>query len=359
MIGDRAKQPTIREQLEQMEREQLSPHATLAAESRGRVRATEPDPVRTAFQRDRDRIIHLCRSFRRLAHKTQVFIAPTEDHLRTRLSHTLEVSQIARTISKALRLNEDLTEAISLGHDVGHTPFGHAGEWALDESYGRYDPEASFHHAEHSVRVLTVIEREGLGLNLTHETLDGIAAHSKGDADTGVSLQLNDGISLEAMVVRLSDRIAYLNHDLDDCLRSGLLTLECLPGETVRVLGTRHSDRVGTMVEDVIAHSQGSPCLAMSERVTRAMDTLKDFLFERIYLGPPLMPAREQVFGIIERLFELYMEDDTAYEDDIGSVPGFKAMRARAVCDYVAGMTDRFARDRYVRHFLPSGYPQF
>ena len=348
----------IRERLEQMEREQLSPYAILAAESRGRERPTEPDPVRTAFQRDRDRIIHLCRSFRRLAHKTQVFMAPREDHLRTRLSHTLEVSQIARTISKALRLNEDLTEAISLGHDVGHTPFGHAGEWALDETYRRHDSEASFHHADHSVRVLTGIEREGRGLNLTAETLEGIAAHSKGAADTDLSLAPDD-ISIEAMVVRLSDRIAYLNHDLDDCLRSGLLTLEDLPPNCVSVLGARHSDRVGTMVEDVIAHSDSRPRLAMTEQITSAMDDLKDFLFEQIYLGPSLMPARKKVFGIIERLFDLYMEKDEAYEVDIGSVPGFDAMRARGVCDYIAGMTDRFARDRYVEHFLPSGYPEF
>ncbi|MGD9495026.1 MAG: deoxyguanosinetriphosphate triphosphohydrolase [Armatimonadota bacterium] len=353
-----ARKPTIREQLEQLEREQLSPWATLAAETRGRPRRSELDPVRTEFQRDRDRIIHLCRAFRRLAHKTQVFIAPREDHLRTRLSHTLEVAQIARTIAKALRLNEDLTEAIALGHDVGHTPFGHAGEWALDETYRRFDPDAGFAHAEHSVRVLTVLEHEGRGLNLTLDTIEGIAVHSKGVQDTQASLAVG-ACSLEAAVVRLSDRIAYLNHDLDDCLRSGLLTLEEVPKGCIEVLGRRHSDRVGTMVEDVIAHSVGAPHLAMSARVTQAMDELKDFLFERVYLGPPLQPARQQVFGIIERLFEHYMHSDEAYQKDIGPVPGFTQMRARAVCDYIAGMTDRFARDRYVEYFLPSGYPQF
>ncbi|NLO06058.1 MAG: deoxyguanosinetriphosphate triphosphohydrolase [candidate division WS1 bacterium] len=350
---------TIRERLERLEREQLSPYATLSAESRGRQRAIEPDPVRTAFQRDRDRIIHLCRAFRRLAHKTQVFIAPREDHLRTRLSHTLEVSQIARTISKALRLNEDLTEAISLGHDVGHTPFGHAGEWALDEAYRRWDPQAAFAHAEHSVRVLTCLEREGRGLNLTYETIEGVAAHSKGAADTGDSLAPPEPVTLEAMVVRLSDRIAYLNHDLDDCLRSGLLQPGELPASCPQVLGERHSDRVGTMVEDVIARSDGKAELSMSARITSAMDDLKDFLFQRIYLGPPILPAREQVHGIINRLFDLYMTHDEAFEGDIGSTPGFPEMRARQVCDYIAGMSDRFARDRYVEHFLPSGYPQF
>ncbi len=354
-----AHKPTIRERLEQLEREQLSPHATLAAESKGRERPTEPDPVRTEFQRDRDRIIHLCRAFRRLAHKTQVFIAPREDHLRTRLSHTLEVSQIGRTIAKALRLNEDLTEAMSLGHDVGHTPFGHAGEWALDEAYRRFDPEAAFCHAEHSVRVLTVLELEGKGLNLTLDTIEGIAAHSKGAEDTGASLAPTATCSLEAMVLRISDRIAYLNHDLDDCLRSGLLRLDDVPRECIEVLGERHSDRVGTMVEDVIARSEGRAGLAMSERVMQAMDELKDFLFQRVYLGPPLQPARTQVYGIIQRLFEHYMESDEAFAADIGTVPGFTQMRARAVCDYIAGMTDRFARDRYVKYFLPSGYPQF
>ncbi|MBD3292646.1 MAG: deoxyguanosinetriphosphate triphosphohydrolase, partial [Armatimonadia bacterium] len=212
---------------------------------------------------------------------------------------------------------------------------------------------------EHSLRVLTVIEREGRGLNLTHETLEGIGAHSKGQADTDASMQPPDGLTMEGMVVRLSDRIAYLNHDLDDCLRSGLLTLDELPASTVEVLGEAHSDRVGTMVEDVIAHSDGQPALSMSDGVTEAMDELKDFLFDRIYLGPPVIPARQKVIGIVTSLFQLYMEDDGAYSQDIGSVPGFTKMRARQVCDYIAGMTDRFARDRYVEHFLPSGYPQF
>ncbi len=350
---------SIRERLEEMEREQLSPHATLAAESLGRARAAEPDPVRTCFQRDRDRIIHLCRAFRRLANKTQVFIYPAEDHLRTRLSHTLEVSQIARTISKALRLNEDLTEAMALGHDVGHTPFGHAGEWALDRAYRRYDPSASFSHTSHSIRVLEQLERDGQGLNLTRETLNGVASHSKGTGDTAKALVPGKAQTLEAVVLRLSDRIAYLCHDLDDCLRSGLLTLDELPSTTLKVLGERHSDRVGTMVEDVIGHSEGRAELAMTDEVMSAMDELKDFLFERIYLGPPLLRAREQVFGVIDRLFDFYMEVDEEYERQIGSVPGFPQMRARAVCDYIAGMTDRFAQRAYIDGMLPSGLPEF
>ncbi len=258
---------SIREQLENRERKYLSGFATLAAESAGRVRAEEPCPVRTCFQRDRDRIIHLSHAFRRLAHKTQVFIAPREDHLRTRLSHTLEVSQIGRTIAKALRLNEDLVEAMALGHDVGHTPFGHAGEWALDQAYRRYDPAAGFAHAAHSVRVLEILERDGQGLNLTRDTLAGIAQHSKGAKDTRDALHPADGESLESMVLRIADRIAYLNHDLDDCLRAGVLEPGEVPRECLEVLGERHSERVGAMVEDVIAGSEGMPHLEMSEGI--------------------------------------------------------------------------------------------
>jgi len=350
---------SIREQLEQLEREQLSPYATLAAESAGRARPEEPCPVRTVFQRDRDRIIHLCRAFRRLAHKTQVFIAPREDHLRTRLSHTLEVSQIGRTIAKALRLNEDLTEAMALGHDVGHTPFGHAGEWALHEVYRQHDPEARFAHAAHSVRVLQVLERDGQGLNLTRETLAGIEQHSKGAQDIHQALTPEQGLSLEGMVVRIADRIAYLNHDLDDCLRAGVLRPEEVPAECMAVLGERHSDRVGAMVEEVIGCSEGKPYLAMGERIAHAMDLLKDFLFERVYLGPEIVRAREQVHGLIAQLFELYMTRDEAHAADIGPVPGFTQMRARSVCDYLAGMTDRFARTKYEQHFLPAAFPQF
>lgn len=350
---------SIREQLEQLEREQLSEFATLAAESAGRARPEEPCPVRTCFQRDRDRIIHLCRAFRRLAHKTQVFIAPREDHLRTRLSHTLEVSQIGRTIAKALRLNEDLTEAMALGHDVGHTPFGHAGEWALDQVYRRHDPAAGFAHAVHSIRVLEIVERDGQGLNLTRDALAGIAQHSKGAEDTREALKPAAGESLESMVLRIADRIAYLNHDLDDCLRAGVLEPGEVPRECLEVLGERHSDRVGAMVEDVIAYSEGQPRLEMSDGIAEAMDVLKDFLFERVYLGPALLRAREQVHGVIERLFDLYMADEEAFEADIGAVPGFTQMRARAVCDYIAGMTDRFARTQYEQRFLPSAFPRF
>ena len=350
---------TIREQIEQRERAYLSPLATLSAESAGRLRPEAPCPVRTIFQRDRDRIIHLCRAFRRLAQKTQVFISPREDHLRTRLSHTLEVSQIARTIAKALRLNEDLTEAIALGHDVGHTPFGHAGEDSLDKAYRAHDPAAHFAHHEHSLRVVDVIEREGQGLNLSQETRAGIVAHSKSMEDLQADLQTAQPPSLEAMVVRVSDRIAYINHDLDDCLRTGVLALSEVPQEVIAVLGDRHSQRVGTMVRDLIQHSFDQPRLNMSREVVHATDALKDFLLERVYRSPQIRHETQKVEGIIRSLFDLYMQDDEAFAQIAEAAPTTTKERARLVCDYIAGMSDRFARAQYVHHFLPIGFPSF
>lgn len=348
---------TIRERIEQTERETLSPYAALSAQSRGRRFPQSPCPVRTVYQRDRDRIIHLCRAFRRLAYKTQVFFSPASDHLRTRLSHTLEVSQIARTIAKALRLNDDLTEAIALAHDVGHTPFGHAGEHALDKAYRRYDPGAHFNHSEHSLRVVDELERDGSGLNLTAETREGILLHSKGRADTRGTLHRPPGATLEALVVRLSDRIAYVNHDLDDCLRSGVVIQEQIPEDVLNELGRHHSARVGRMVEDVINCSLDSPQLAMSEDVAAAMDGLKDYLYDHVYLSEPLQAEAAKVEGIIGQLFDVYMNSDAILHEAIQLVPTDERTRARLVCDYIAGMTDRFARDQYVHHFLPSGYP--
>ena len=348
---------TIRERLEEIERETLSAHAALSAASAGRAVAETPCPVRTAYQRDRDRIIHLCRAFRRLAHKTQVFISPREDHLRTRLSHTLEVSQIARTIAKALRLNEDLTEAIALGHDVGHTPFGHSGEAALDEAYRRYDPEGSFKHQEHSLRVVDEIEQEGTGLNLTWETRQGIVQHSKGQADLADVLAAGPESTLEALAVSVSDRIAYVNHDLDDCLRAGLLEPDDLPAGLMNRLGWHHSARVGRMVEDLITHSVDAPRLAMSDAVVEAADELKTFLFESVYERVELVADREKVRGIVGGLFGVYMDNDVALFEACDHVPDNRKGRARLVCDYIAGMTDRFAANGYINHFLPSGFP--
>lgn len=348
---------TIRERIEKTERDNLSPHAALSAASRGRRHPQSPCPVRTVFQRDRDRIIHQCSAFRRLAYKTQVFFAPTSDHLRTRLSHTLEVAQIARTIAKALRLNEDLTEAISLAHDVGHTPFGHAGEQALDEAWREHDPAAHFKHTQHSLRVVDELEREGSGLNLTEETRQGIVLHSKGRADLGNTLTGPPGATLEALVVRLSDRIAYVNHDIDDCLRLGIVSLEDVPEEVLNTLGRHHSARVGRMVEDVIQCSLDSPRLSMSAEVCQATDALKDFLYDQVYLSETLQVEARKVQGIVRNLFQLYMESDAALHEGIGFVPTDRSLRARLVCDYVAGMTDRFAVQQYARAFLPSGFP--
>lgn len=347
---------TIRERLEAWERAQLSCFAALSAESQGRVAAETPDGVRTEYQRDRDRIIHVCRAFRRLANKTQVFIDPREDHLRTRLSHTLDVSQIGRTIAKALRLNEELTEAIALGHDVGHTPFGHSGESALDAAYREHDPAAHFNHYEHSLRVVDELERDGSGLNLTYETRMGILAHSKGEADLEAVLG-EQGMTLEAMVIRLSDRIAYLNHDLDDALRVGILTLDEVPEECLRTLGVRHSQRVGRLVTDIIESSLDQPRIGMSAEVAAATDLLRVFMFENVYLRPELLAECCKVQGIISGLFGVYMTNDEALFEAIGFVPESGEARARLVCDYVAGMTDRFARAQYVRFFLPSEYP--
>ncbi len=350
---------TIRQQIEQRESDYLSRYATLSAESAGRARREQPCPVRTIFQRDRDRIIHLCRAFRRLAQKTQVFISPREDHLRTRLSHTLEVSQIARTLAKALRLNEDLTEAIALAHDVGHTPFGHAGEDSLDQAYRVYDAEARFAHHEHSLRVVDVLERDGEGLNLSRETREGIVAHSKSMEDLQVDLEETTPPTMEAMVVRVADRIAYLTHDLDDCLRTGFLSAQQVPATITEVLGERHSQRVGTMVRDLIEHSLDQPRIAMSAEILEAADALKDFLLEYVYHSGRIHQETDKVAGVIRRLFDLYMEDDRAFAEISSSPPADTKKRARQVCDHIAGMTDRFARSRYLSHFLPAGFPSF
>jgi len=349
---------TIRQQTERLEAQVLSPLACFSRDSRGRERPEKPDPIRTAFQRDRDRIIH-SKAFRRLTYKTQVFIAPEQDHYRTRLTHTLEVSQIARTIARALRLNEDLTEAIALAHDVGHTPFGHAGEHALDEAYRAWDPEAGFKHTLHSLRVVDELERDGSGLNLTGETRQGIVLHSKGRANLAETFERPEDATLEAMVVRLSDRVAYVNHDTDDCLRSGVVRLQELPADALNVLGRHHSARVGRMVEDVIMHSADSPVLRMGDEVLEATDALKDFLYDQVYLSEPLRREAEKVHGIIRTLFDLYMESDAALHAATRLVPTDRKARARLVCDYVAGMTDRFVRRQYLRSALPSGFPSF
>ena len=328
----------------------LSPRATRSARSRGRERAEEPCPIRTAFQRDRDRIIH-CKAFRRLSDKTQVFIAPEGDHYRTRLTHTLEVAQIARTISRALRLNEDLTEAIALAHDLGHTPFGHAGEAALDAAYREHDPEARFLHAEQSLRVVELLEKEGQGLNLTWEVRDGVREHSKGMAD----LPRETGpATLEGWVVLYSDRIAYINHDIDDAIRAKLITAESLPGECLEVLGRTHGQRITAMVSDVVAHSQDRPEIAMGDRVAKATNELKDFLFEHVYQREERMAGENlRVQRTLRSLFGFYMERPEEVPGGPEAAARGRQALARAVCDHLAGMTDRFASQQLAAHFLP------
>ncbi len=345
----------IRRQIERLEHIHLSEFAARADQSRGRERDEEPCPMRTAFQRDRDRVIHQCKSFRRLAGKTQVFLPATGDHLRTRLLHTLEVSQIARTIARALRLNEDLTEAIALAHDLGHTPFGHVGERGLDRALRAYVPECRFRHYEQSLRVVDTLERDGQGVNLTWEVRDGILHHSKGTEDTSYRLDGPQPSTLEGKVVRWSDRIAYVNHDLDDARRAGLIALSDVPHPIIATLGTTHGDRIATLVGSVIEHSQGRPYLAMDPNVAGAMDGLKDFLLERVY-GPRGTGSEPEARGqrMVMELFRLYMDDPVQapflrpHEREL-SVPE----RAVRTADFIAGMTDRYACETYVRQFIP------
>lgn len=355
---------TIRERTEQLERETLSPYATLAAESRGRVRPEEQDPIRTAFQRDRDRVLH-SKAFRRLKHKTQVFLDPEEDHYRTRLTHTLEVAQISRTVARALRLNEDLTEAIALAHDMGHPPFGHEGEEALDEVLKEYLPDESFRHYEQSLRVVDVLEKKGKGLNLTLETRAGILGHSKGKSDLYAATEAvgqtvlpemrdADAPPLEATCVRICDRIAYVNHDIDDAVRAGLLTPGDLPTETISILGRTHGERITTLVQNVIDTSMEKPFVAMSEPVLGVMNRLKDFLFSNVYTSRNL--AKQELLKgsqMLKMLFRLYMEQPHLLPGDRASLDQDLHTRARIVLDYVAGMTDRYAGEMFLRYFFP------
>jgi dGTPase len=347
---------TPRERQEAWELAELAPWAAKAAESRGRERPEPPDPVRTAFQRDRDRILH-SKAFRRLKHKTQVFIDPEEDHFRTRLTHTLEVAQIARTIARALRLNEDLTEAIALSHDLGHPPFGHAGEEALDSVYREFVPEAGFRHYEQSLRMVEVLEVHGggPGLNLTWEVRDGIAHHSKGRKDLADE-STQRASTLEGKAMRIADRVAYINHDIDDSIRAGLLKVEELPAEPIALLGNTHSERIATMVIDIVETSEGREDVDMSPAVSAATDQLKEFLFERIYCNPNVRTGElEKVGRVIRDLFRLYMREPDKMQGKADLLLTDTPARALAVCDYIAGMTDRYALTRFVADFLPGG----
>ncbi|MGI9860835.1 deoxyguanosinetriphosphate triphosphohydrolase [Moorella naiadis] len=325
----------LREEAEKKEEILLSPLASLSSRTRGRRQPEEPCPIRTEYQRDRDRIIH-CKAFRRLKHKTQVFISPSGDHYRTRLTHTLEVAQISRTIARALRLNEDLTEAIALGHDLGHTPFGHSGEEALNEVV-----PGGFKHNLQSLRVVEILEG-GTGLNLTWEVRDGIAHHTGPENPQ----------TLEGRIIRFADRIAYINHDIDDALRAGIIDQKELPESCLRVLGDSHRQRIDTMVTDMIYYSWQKGEIAMSPEVQQATDTLRSFLFAKVYIGSRAKTEEGKAKKLLQQLYHYYIEHPEELPparcgDDL----------ARRACDYIAGMTDSYALLLYNRLFVPSGFP--
>ena len=338
---------TIREALEQRERETLAPQAAKSADSRGRLHPEPEDDVRPAFQHDRDRIIH-SKAFRRLKHKTQVFFAPAGDHYRTRLTHTLEVSQIARTIAKVLQLHEELTESIALGHDLGHTPFGHAGERVLHELI-----PGGFNHYEQSLRIVDVLENDGRGLNLTWEVRDGIARHSKGKQGSPVGVDPSKRAStLEGQIMRVADLIAYVNHDIDDAVRAGMLKAADLPNEPVQVLGTTSSSRIARMVKDVVMETQngGLAEIRMSDPVLEATLAMRAFLFEAVYENEVATAEFKKATGILGGLWEKVRERPDEFLDRrIIEAEGLDV----AAKDFVAGMTDRFAVTLYERLFIP------
>jgi dGTPase len=330
-------------QLTEEREELLSPNAVKSRNSRGRERPEPPDPIRTCFQRDRDRIIH-CKSFRRLKHKTQAFIAPLGDHYVTRLTHTLEVSQIARTIARALNLNEDLTEAIALGHDLGHTPFGHVGEDVLNELL-----PGGFKHNEQSLRVVELLEKDGRGLNLTREVRDGIARHSKSSKGIILGEGWGEVGTIEGEVVKISDAVAYINHDIEDAIRAGVISAADLPADAVKALGDTHSKRVNSMVSDIIASSwdvrvsdiiKVRPAIGMGRRVIDAAEALNDFLFERVYDVRAARKETARAREIVRFLYRYYLEHDERLP------PEYRVRDesvARRVADYIAGMTDQYA----------------
>lgn len=316
----------------------LSVYACKSAEAGARDTYEEPCSVRTDFQRDRDRIIH-CNYFRRLKHKTQVFLIPKSDHYRTRLTHTLEVAQIARTIARALRLNEDLTEAVALGHDLGHAPFGHDGERTLNSLYS-----GGFKHYEQSVRVVEAVERGGKGLNLTPQVRNGILCHTNKTADT-----------LEGVVVKLSDKIAYINHDIEDAVRGGVLKEEELPREATDVLGHGKSERITTLVNSIIQNSAGKPRVGYDEETQKAHDLLREFMFQNVYLAPLTNSEKEKACHVVEHLYKYFLDNPDEMPElylNIAKRDG----KERAVCDYISGMTDDFAVDLFKEMVIPKSW---
>ena len=330
----------IRESMEQREQKMLSPYAALSLCSRGRERQEEECDVRTVYQRDRDRILH-SKAFRRMKDKTQVFVAPQGDHYRTRLTHTLEVSQIARTIAKALRLNEDLVEAIALGHDLGHTPFGHAGERALDA----VSPDG-FAHYKQSVRVAQILEKNGEGLNLTWEVRDGILNHrTSGNPST-----------LEGKVVRLSDKIAYIHHDIDDAVRGKIMEEEDIPIDLRKVLGKNSADRLDTLIHDIITNSMDKPDIIMSDEIFQAMQDLRKFMFVSVYTNPIAKGEETKAEGLLSKLFTYYMEHPMTMPAQYTDMIAEGEEEERVVCDYIAGMTDQYAIAKFSEYFVPKAW---
>ena len=332
---------TVREELERLEHRKLNPKAAFSDQSKGRPRpeAIREEDVRTCYQRDIDRIVH-SKAFRRLMHKTQVFLQPEGDHYRTRMTHTLEVSRIASTITRALGLNEDLAEAIAMGHDLGHTPFGHAGEGALSQCLGK-----PFRHNEQSLRVVDYLEKDGQGLNLTYEVRMGILCHT-GDPWPE---------TLEGMVVRRSDQIAYVNHDIDDAIRAGILTNDDIPKAISDVLGHDHSSRINTIVCDMIQVSREAGTVMLSPNVEKALKDLRAFMFERVYRNPVAKGEESKAKIMLMKLFEHYIAHPEALPEDFQPQLSFDGME-RTVCDYIAGMTDNYAVDKYTEIFIPMGW---
>ena len=333
---------TLRERIEAEERTLLAPGATLAADSLGREREEAPDEVRTCFMRDRDRIIH-SKSFRRLKHKTQVFLSPEGDHYRTRLTHTLEVAQISRTVARALRLNEDLAEAIALGHDLGHTPFGHAGERALSEALGK-----PFNHNEQSLRVVRLLEKEGKGLNLTREVLDGILCHTGPKAaDTR-----------EGRIVRFADRIAYINHDIDDAVRAGVLSENDIPFDIKLALGSTHSRRIAALVNAMIDFGRDTGEIGMDDKTAAVMNDLRDFMFEEVYQNPVAKGEEGKSEAIVRYLYHHFAQDANRLPAEYWAIADRDGLPT-AVCDYIAGMTDRYAVMVYQDLTIPKSWNKY
>lgn len=342
----------IREKTEQIESNILSPHACQSKESKGRIRNEDPCPIRTAFQRDRDRIVY-SKAFRRLKYKTQVFLAPSGDHYRTRLTHTLEVSEIGRVLARGIGLNEDLVEAISLGHDLGHTPFGHAGETVLNELV-----PGGFSHYQQSLRVVDVLENDGYGLNLSHEVRDGIAKHSKGYGE--VLPESGNGMPLtaEGCVVRYADIIAYLSHDLDDAIRSGIICDKDIPKQCARVLGSTHSQRNMAMVQGVISGTspgEGKLIFGVEPEVGESMQVLRKFLFNKVYRSEQVHNEFTKASKILHELYAFCLKNKAFLDKEMGTF-AVSISHDRRVCDFIASMTDRYAQNFYQRIFMPKNF---